>query len=205
MVSSVNIHILAGGASQRMGSDKKQLLLHGVTMLDWCRLTAESLDIPVHVIKEDQREGHGPLAGIETGMLKVPVDGHLFLSCDMPFVSSQTLLDLVTVGLEQKKIICMEVDKKRGFPLFVPNFYLPFINDQLNTGKRSLYALFHDHNSIVFTWAPHDLKESLNVNTQDDFQLAKRFIQLENMMPPVTFRHFELVKLPVEENTDSRW
>lgn len=59
------IHILAGGSSQRMGADKRHLLLQNVSMLDWCRLTAEGLGCPVNIIKEDQRQGHGPLGGLK--------------------------------------------------------------------------------------------------------------------------------------------
>jgi molybdopterin-guanine dinucleotide biosynthesis protein A len=193
------IHILAGGSSQRMGADKRHLLLQNVSMLDWCRLTAEGLGCPVNIIKEDQRQGHGPLGGIETGLMHSGSAFHLFLSCDMPFVSEQTLKDLIAITQDHQTVVCMEDKGRRGFPLVVPDHFLPLVKSQLDQGRRSLYSLFHHSESVVFCWKEEDRMESMNVNTQEEFSLAEHWVESRNLKPPVTFRHADLMRLPNPE------
>ena len=196
MEAPLIFHILAGGSSQRMGTDKRQLLLQNVAMLDWCRLTAEVLDVSVNVIKEDQRKGHGPLGGVETGLMHSEAACHLFLSCDMPFVSVQTLKDLMASIQDHQTVVCMEDKGRRGFPLAVAGHFLPLINDQLDEGRRSLYSLFHHSKSVVYCWEKEDQMEAMNVNTQDEFILAQRWVESRNLTPPVTSRHADLIRLP---------
>lgn len=193
------IHILAGGTSRRMGADKRQLLLQGVAMLDWCRLTAEGLGFPVNVIKEDQRKGHGPLGGIETGVMHNQAACHMFLSCDMPFVSVQTLMDLIATIQDHQTVVCMEDKERRGFPLLVPGHFLPFIKNHLDEGRRSLYSLFYHTESVVFSWGKDDRMEAMNLNTQDEFNLAEHWVESMNLKPPVTSRHADLIKMPISE------
>ena len=189
------IHILAGGASQRMGVDKRQLLLGGVVLPDWCRMTVESLDCHVHYIKEDFRKGHGPLGGVETGLMHAANAFHLFLSCDMPFVSALTIKDLIAIIQDDQTITCMEGSGKRGFPLGLPGSLLPFVKNELDEGRRSLRSLFHHPEVTVLRWSKEDEAEAMNLNTQDEFDQAECWVQSRDLTPPVTFRRAELIKL----------
>ena len=195
MGTPLTIHILAGGTSQRMGTDKKEMLLQGIAMLDWCRRTAETLDVKVRVITEDLRKGQGPLAGLETGLMGADSLHHLFLSCDMPFVSAQTLLDLGEELQTHNHIACMEAGGRRGFPLAITSNYRPFIKAHLDEGRRSVYALFHHSQASVFTWTEEDRIEAMNVNTPDEFKIAKQWIQLHKIRPPVHSRHADFVQI----------
>ncbi|MBT5926060.1 MAG: molybdenum cofactor guanylyltransferase [Verrucomicrobia bacterium] len=199
MDNNLIIHILAGGASRRMGSDKKVLSLQGVAMLEWCGLTAETLGVPVNVITEDHRPEHGPLAGIETGLMHSSSTYHLFLSCDMPFISAQTLKDLITEVKQHPKLACMEEGGRRGFPLIIAGSFQDFVKTQLDEGRRSLYSLFHHIGSSVFAWNEEDRMESTNVNTPDEFSMAEQWVQLQNLQPPVLLRKAELIKVDALE------
>jgi len=196
MNAAMIIHILAGGSSQRMGVDKRQLLLGGVVLPDWCRMTVESLDCHVNIIKEDLRKGHGPLGGVETGLMHSTNAFHLFLSCDMPFVSSLTIKDLIAVIQDDQTITCMEASGKRGFPLGLPGSFLPFVKNQLDKGRRSLRPLFNHPKATVLRWGKEDEVEATNLNNQDEFHQAECRVRSCNLAPPVTFRRAGLIKLP---------
>lgn len=98
--------LLAGGRSTRMGRDKATLRVGEGTLVEWIvrRLGpsfAETLvcggsasgarGIP------DRREGAGPLAGIEAGLVAMRTRAAFVLACDMPRVSDR----LATVLLER--------------------------------------------------------------------------------------------------------
>jgi molybdenum cofactor guanylyltransferase len=96
--------ILAGGDSQRMGSDKADLLLGGQTLLQ--RVSATMQEIFPHVVvsvrhvrpeidllqvcdeqPDDGMPGAGPLAGLAAGLGHITTSWAFAVACDMPFVA----------------------------------------------------------------------------------------------------------------------
>ena len=92
--AEVEICILAGGLSTRMGRDKANLRIGGRTLLAHIRSTAKALGLPVRVIRCDLVPRCGPLGGIYTALKTTAADAVLFLACDMPCVT-ETLLQTV--------------------------------------------------------------------------------------------------------------
>ncbi len=177
-----------------MKADKRKLLIEDVPMLDWCLLTAQTLDDSVNLLTTDFRSGQGPLAGIETGLMESDSAIHLFLSCDMPFVSSQTILDIKDSVNRHGSIVCMEVSGQRGFPIAIAGKYLSFVTSQLNSGRRTLYSLFHHPCAKAFCWAEEDRMEATNVNTPEEFTAAKEWASIHRLAPPITARQKKLIE-----------
>ena len=109
MQSGVTGILLAGGLSQRMGSDKGLLELDGIpfaarilealkavcdeVMLVGATSAYESFNTPIVADIYPQK---GPLGGIYTGLQHSKTDLNLIVSCDAPFVTGallQMLLD----------------------------------------------------------------------------------------------------------------
>lgn len=67
--NEVEVVILAGGLSTRMGRDKAGVRLGRRTLLGHVRLAAAETGWPVRVIRKDLVERCGPLGGVLTGML----------------------------------------------------------------------------------------------------------------------------------------
>jgi len=103
MIADCTAIILAGGDSQRMGSDKANLLLGEQTLLQ--RVIATMQQVFPHVIVsvrqprpeidlpqvcDDQSgegiQGAGPLAGLAAGLGHIATPWAFVVACDMPFV-----------------------------------------------------------------------------------------------------------------------
>jgi molybdopterin-guanine dinucleotide biosynthesis protein A len=98
MIEDCTAIILAGGDSQRMGSDKANLLLGEQTLLR--RVIAAMRQVFPHVIISvrqprseidlpqvcDEQSGGGPLAGLAAGLGHIATPWAFVVACDMPFV-----------------------------------------------------------------------------------------------------------------------
>jgi molybdopterin-guanine dinucleotide biosynthesis protein A len=103
--------LLAGGASTRMQCDKAALEYHGRPQLHWAYDLLRSHCERVYVsVRPDQvndpvrsrlpqivdrHAGIGPIAGIAAAQAEHPDAAWLVMACDLPFVSEQTLQDLI--------------------------------------------------------------------------------------------------------------
>ncbi len=103
MIEDCTAIILAGGDSQRMGSDKANLLLGERTLLQRVIVTMQQLfpevivsvrqpraglDLP-QVCDEQAGEGlqgGGPLAGLAAGLGRIATPWAFLVACDMPFI-----------------------------------------------------------------------------------------------------------------------
>jgi molybdenum cofactor guanylyltransferase len=103
--------VLAGGASTRMRADKAALDYHGQPQLSWAfELLAKFCAATFVSVRPDQREdstrsrhpqivdrqpGTGPIAGICAALLEHPKAAWLVVACDLPFLTEQTLQQLI--------------------------------------------------------------------------------------------------------------
>jgi molybdopterin-guanine dinucleotide biosynthesis protein A len=92
---TVEICILAGGLSSRMGRDKSRIRLGRRTILGHVRAIAAQLRLPVRVLRRDAVPRCGPLGGIYTALARSRADALLFLACDMPFISTAFLKQML--------------------------------------------------------------------------------------------------------------
>ncbi|QHT66933.1 molybdenum cofactor guanylyltransferase [Rhodocytophaga rosea] len=100
--------VLAGGKSSRMGFEKGLAEIQGKKMIEWVIQALQPvcqhlivisntnvydyLGIPVY---SDIYTDTGPLGGIYTGLKHSITSSNLMLACDMPFISSQVLQQLL--------------------------------------------------------------------------------------------------------------
>lgn len=98
----MNVIVLAGGRSRRMGRDKARLPFLGmplaVRVLERLRPCARRLLVvanddagyvpPDVLLVRDVFPGRGPLAGLHAGLLASDADLNLVVGCDLPFASA---------------------------------------------------------------------------------------------------------------------
>jgi molybdopterin-guanine dinucleotide biosynthesis protein A len=173
---SNHVLVLAGGASGRMGSDKRSVLIDGEPML--LRTLARLGDSPVvllidpgrpldlvlpsHVrVVPDSRPGEGPLAALEAGLRAVADEVVVVVGADMPWLEPSVLRLLVErLAAEPSAEVACLVDTAgpRPLPLALRRTaVLTRLSPLLDTGERRLRALAADAATVPLErWLPLD-------------------------------------------------
>lgn len=170
MAATVEVCILAGGLSSRMGEAKARLRLGKLTLLGHVRKNAEGLGLPMRVMRKDLVPRCGPLGGIYSALKTTKAFAVLFLPCDMPFVSS-ALLHRCLTAFDGERPVFAVAGRQPGFPLVLPVALLPVVQRQMNAGKLALHDLARVTRARRVR-AP--MKELFNINTPDDLMEARK-------------------------------
>lgn len=172
---NMEICILAGGLSTRLGRDKARLKLHGQTMLTRIRCTALEMGCPVRVLRRDLVARCGPLGGIFTALKTTRAEAVLFLACDMPLVTAALLRRIMRASGAGARAVGAVQSKRVGFPLILPVAFLAAIEAQLQSKEFSLQALvekLHVRRLMVSLRRT----ELFNVNTPEDAAAARNHL-----------------------------
>jgi len=176
-MSRLEICILAGGLSTRMGRDKARMRLAGKTLLGHVREVARQTKYPVRVIRHDLVKRCGPLGGIYTGLRTTATERVLFLACDMPFVTAELIENLIDIPAAKDGAIFTrgEGGGKCGFPFILPRVLLPEIERQLKEQNHSLQRLAMRCQAEIFE-VPGGAPVLFNVNTPSDWEWARQWL-----------------------------
>ncbi len=173
----LEICILAGGQSVRMGRDKARLRLGRRTLLGHARATALSLGLPARVIRRDLVPRCGPLGGIFTALTTTRAGAVLFLSCDMPFVTPALLRRVIRAGRlkeTQPQAVFTASREGAGFPFLIRREAQPRVEKQIQRGRFSLQALAHGLRAKRLRLARTAVAQLANLNTAAELAAAKR-------------------------------
>ncbi len=171
---SLEVCILAGGLSSRMGRDKARMKLQGRTLVGWVRLAAKETKWPVRIICKDLVARCGPLGGIYTALKTTRAEAVLFLACDMPFVSPEFLQKLARRLTKSRNVVFTRHDEAVGFPFLLRRDMLGLVERQLAAKEFSLQALARLSASGTVKPARDEQWRFLNVNTPEDWEQARR-------------------------------
>lgn len=131
-IGAMKGYVLAGGASRRMGADKRMSEISGETMLARVVATVraatgiESVTIvtkdsgTVHDVRVifDSRSGRGALSGIEAALQDAGTDAQaLIVACDYPLLRPETLAGLIACGAAEPGRVVMPRMNARLHPL----------------------------------------------------------------------------------------
>ena len=179
--TAVEVIILAGGLSSRMGRDKARLRLRGRTLLAWVRAAARATGWPVRVIRRDLVPRCGPLGGVWTAFQRSRAQRLVFLSCDMPFVTPE----LIRAVAERKGrgVFTVTADGA-GFPFALDRDALPHIEQALAEKRFSLQALATRLRARRLRLPAARQAELRNLNTPED--LARAGAHLSFLQPLIS-------------------
>ena len=184
----LEICILAGGLSTRMGRDKARMKINGLTMLAHIRAVAVKADIRltgyanakrgelqprVRVLRKDAVPRCGPLGGILTALRTTRAQGVLFLACDMPLITPLLLRRLFRASADGKCATFTAQEGRVGFPLLLPVTDLAVVEAQLAAGEFSLQLLAGKLHARRLLLAARSA-ELNNVNTPADLARMER-------------------------------
>ncbi|MHB1131275.1 MAG: molybdenum cofactor guanylyltransferase [Chloroflexota bacterium] len=114
----ISAAVLAGGSSERMGTDKSNLIIGGQTLLERAVEAALCVSSDVLVVGRslelhkpgvrsvaDLRPGWGALSGVFTALSLAHHERCLVLACDMPFVDWHLLRFLVALDTSSDVVV----------------------------------------------------------------------------------------------------
>ena len=177
--AALEVCILAGGLSMRMGRDKSRLRIDGQTMLARVRATAAQAFSPetrVRVIRKDQVRRCGPLGGIVTGLRTTKARAVLFLACDMPLVSSALLKRIVRASRRGARAVFASQSRRVGFPLVLPTACLARVEGQIAAKEFSVHALAAKLRAHHVTVRANS-GDLFNVNTPEETAVARTLLR----------------------------
>tara|TARA_R100001369_G_scaffold36196_1_gene61524 strand:- start:17094 stop:17684 length:591 start_codon:yes stop_codon:yes gene_type:complete len=127
--SEIEVFILAGGKSRRMGSDKGLVNFKGEPMISHIIRVLEKLNMPSSIIStnneymkfgkpvhKDVIPDKGPLGGLFTALEFSNSPMIILLACDMPSINSEALNRLIELATSGK--IVVSTDGENISPLF---------------------------------------------------------------------------------------
>jgi molybdenum cofactor guanylyltransferase len=183
--ANLKVLVLAGGKSERMGTDKTLLSYHSAPQ--WLHLAqlAKSLDLDVYMsCREDQAGlyneypvivdrivGIGPIGAILSAFLSDPNSAWLVMATDMPNINSNRIQELLTLR-DCTKIATtyVQVETQLAEPLFSvyePRAY-PLLLAHLSDG-RSCPRQFLKRDDVCKI-PTTNAEDFTNVNTPEEFE-----------------------------------
>lgn len=181
--------VLAGGRSQRFGSDKSVATLNGRTLLATCHkamagavggrvyIAAGSRELvpwPAGAVRvADECSGAGPLAGITAALACTHGAGVLVLACDLPRVRTATLHAIGALGVARGRAVAAR--GSRGWePLlaFYPRAALQQLRSGLREGPRALHLWLDRLGALAVTGI--GAGELININRVSDLERLVR-------------------------------
>ncbi|MBX7222110.1 MAG: molybdenum cofactor guanylyltransferase [Blastocatellia bacterium] len=191
----VSAFILSGGESRRMGRDKAWVAVAGVPMIERVLAIArettdtvaviaspsaayQCLGVPLRTdVRRDPDRPAGPLAGIETALTLAEREYVLVLACDLPFLTVEWLMFLLSKRHEASAVL-PEVETHKGKTVqglcaVYHRDILPTVSSLLDQGVRRVDALpRHLATRIVtpeeYAHLPHASQLLVNVNSPQE-------------------------------------
>ena len=176
--------VLAGGASSRMGRNKAFLMMGDRTLIEIVATAVREAAGDVTIIGPpevygnlgfpvipDRTEGAGPLAGIETALVKTAADWNLVVACDMPRVTPIALRRILDEAQAYPGAGCIVPESAPGFmqPLCAAynKSILPSISKALAAGVRKVTDALPRESIHCLRMTDEGFQ---NVNTPDEWR-----------------------------------
>lgn len=177
--------VLAGGQSLRFRSDKalanwegKPMIRYAVDLLRFVGLEAavitafgrdySFLECPVYF---DREVFQGPVSGLYRAFEIFPDIRLLVLSCDMPFLTGEVLMELLAADKNEADAVLFQLNRNVYQPF--PGIYAPSIARKVNLmelKRNSMQELLDKAGRIVQIDAAMDDPRFVNVNRKEFLQ-----------------------------------
>lgn len=183
MKENINIYILAGGKSSRMGKDKATTLFRNKQLIEYVIDIVKNVSSNIFILSnhdshiqfgfeciKDKIKDVGPAGGIDAMLQHTNHKKNILVSCDMPFLDVKTIQKIITAS--------------EDFDITVPI---------LNNYPEALIGVYHQ--SCKSTWRSELLKgerklskliSNFNTNFMDGNELQKQ--------NPLLFSNFNSLK-----------
>jgi len=186
--SEIEVFILAGGKSRRMGSDKGLIDFKGVPMITHILRVLDKLNLPTNIIssnKEYSKFGKpvyqdiipnkGPLGGLYTALELSTSPMIILLACDMPSLNLKALNRLIKLAFAGNMVI--STDGKNISPFFscYPRFLKNDVKKAIERNELRLLDFVFKNSYTLLDLSDGDNSGVLqNLNTKEDLIEAEK-------------------------------
>lgn len=185
--------LLAGGQSQRFGSNKALAGLGSCRLIEYPARTLAELFQPRLLITNtpelyeflnwpmtpDLSPGTGPLAGIEAALSCVATPFIFVAACDMPYLDPALIIHLCSLAPGYDAVIPVTASGLEPLHGVYGQTALPMISAALAGGTRKLQLILTDlkvravSETEMLAVSPSALQSFSNINTVDDLPITK--------------------------------
>lgn len=152
-----------------MGREKARLKFRGHTLLGHARVLVDEEGLPCRIIRRDTVPRCGPLGGIITALRTTKAGRVLFLSCDMPFVTTKLVRRLLD---NTSPNVFVNTNGRVGFPFCLAFSALAIAEAQHAEGHYSLQAFAGNLESGRIALEEDVAEQLFNINTPEDLEEA---------------------------------
>jgi molybdopterin-guanine dinucleotide biosynthesis protein A len=156
MVSDVTVAILAGGLSQRMGTNKSFISLAGKPLIQHVIERVSTLHLPVMLITNtpehyahfdlpvygDVYPQRGSLGGLYTALYFSPTDYTLCVACDMPFLNEDLLNYMLDLRSGVDSVVPYIAGNYESLHAIYHRTCLPVIQEQLEQDRLRIHDIY---------------------------------------------------------------
>lgn len=190
--------ILAGGESKRIGENKALLklgnktiieLIHNTLSLHFKNILISANDDTIHNILNRQIIhdiicNHGPLSGVHSGLVNSQTERNFFISCDLPFIDSQSIIYLIENSFDAE----ITIPLINNLPLYVCGVYTKKVITNIEKiffeiEKPSLKLLTNKVQAKFLEIEKEKFfnpESFVNMNSREDYELVKRIFYSKN-------------------------
>lgn len=189
-MEDINVYILAGGKSSRMGSEKGLVLLNDKPFIEHIIDVLLKMSLPIHIVSNthlydsfgypvysDIVKDKGPLCGIYTALIQSDKKYNLIVSCDIPFINEHVIEYLINriIGVED---CIVPTHDGRSEPLcaIYSKDCTGVLKNLLGANQLSVRAALNNINTQFIDISYQDFyfkKLFMNINTKKELENSK--------------------------------
>lgn len=175
--------VLAGGKSQRFGSNKAFCSYNNSTFIELAiRLLASCTEevliagydpayekLGVRAL-QDSYANIGPLGGMYTAMQHAQRDWILLLTCDMPLITHEILSYMMNAWSGERAIAWVDGEERRCFPMLISKRAIGAVEQQIREKRYGMKQLLCAVDSRLLP-LPTDWKPCFsNINSRQEYE-----------------------------------
>jgi len=204
----INGFILAGGKSERLGTDKALVKINDRTFIELaveqmksvfarnfiCTQMQTELGFLGLPMIADHYQQAGPLAGLHAALSRSETEDNFFISCDMPLMSRELISALATWQTEKAIVVCALAGRLQPLPGLYRKRLLPLLTKMLDqaskqgTGKGpSFHGLIDQGQAEIIDPSGLPFYRSelfFNMNSIEDYQQVIQITAMEHKWIP---------------------
>jgi molybdopterin-guanine dinucleotide biosynthesis protein A len=180
--------ILAGGKSSRMGTDKGLMDFRGKKMIEHVLCVAGAIATEILIsssnagysqfgfpVYEDIYKNFGPLGGIHSGLSSSHSQWNLVVSCDLPFISREFLLFLLSQDADGNAIVPVHDKMPEPLCALYNKSALPEIESLILNGELKMKHALQKLNTVYVDVPKEKFNAAVlfkNLNSPEDIAIA---------------------------------